>query len=868
MARNNGNIGTVSMNLTLNTNSFNNSLNGVQRNVGSIASGFSKVQAVGIAAFTAITAAAVKFGKDSLSAFSKAEQGAMKLYATLSGQGINFNSADSFIDKFVEDGLVELDKAQEAYANLAQMGMDTSQIEKMMQVMKDSASVGRQAGYTIGDAMATATEGMKQGLSNKTDNVGITTNLSQMEDEYKKLYGIVGDLTQEQKNQAYVNGFLKEGAKYTGTAAKMTQTYTGTVSALSTQFNNLKVNMGSVLSHVVQPIIQGLTIIITKLNNVVKAWANTLNTIFKTKTPKDFFTDASNQTKDISETVSEGTTSIGESASNAAKKITRAVAPFDKLNKIADTSSSSGSSSGGSSSPSSSSSQEEVKNTSKESDGLSKKISHLKELWNKGWNSNFKADTTKLKTNIDRLKNDLKGIFTNKELQNAMANFGDTFIESLGGIAGGIASIGTSISILLTGGIANALEKNKTNIIKWFTDILKEASSFINQIKEYIGAIADIFTVFEGINAENVFGDLISIVGNIFGTITGLCSRFVTDITTLVTQPIIDNVDKIKIALDSFLGSFSNITSGLNTLITNLGQDLISLYDEHIRPVFEALTSSFSEWFGIILDGYNKYIAPVIEKLSQKSQALMEKLSPILTTLKDAIGDIIDIIKIIWQTYLSPFISWILKHIMPVLGTLLNVLGSVALFLADKFVDAIGFAVDAIKGITGFLKDLVSITATVFNKFIKLKDGIVGAFKSIPDAIKGAINSVISLVNKMIDSINKISIDIPSLTGGDSKHIGFNIQHIPALANGGYVGPNSPQLVQIGDNRRYGELVANDKQLDGLGNKIINGVVSALHNVSGNNPIYLTVQLGDEDITDIVATSLNRYSKRTGKKIM
>lgn len=868
MARNNGNIGTVSMNLTLNTNSFNNSLNGVQRNVGSIASGFSKVQAAGIAAFTAITAAAVKIGKDSLSAFSKAEQGAMKLYATLSGQGINFNSADSFIDKFVEDGLVELDKAQEAYANLAQMGMDTSQIEKMMQVMKDSASVGRQAGYTIGDAMATATEGMKQGLSNKTDNVGITTNLSQMEDEYKKLYGIVGDLTQEQKNQAYVNGFLKEGAKYTGTAAKMTQTYTGSVSALSTQFNNLKVNMGSVLSHVVQPIIQGLTIIITKLNNVVKAWANTLNTIFKTKTPKDFFTDASNQTKDISETVSEGTTSIGESASNAAKKITRAVAPFDKLNKIADTSSSSGSSSGGSSSPSSSSSQEEVKNTSKESDGLSKKISHLKELWNKGWNSNFKADTTKLKTNIDRLKNDLKGIFTNKELQNAMANFGDTFIESLGGIAGGIASIGTSISILLTGGIANALEKNKTNIIKWFTDILKEESSFINQIKEYIGAIADIFTVFEGVNAENVFGDLISIVGNIFGTITGLCSRFVTDITTLVTQPIIDNIDKIKIALDSFLGSFSNITSGLNTLITNLGQDLISLYDEHIRPVFEALTSSFSEWFGIILDGYNKYIAPVIEKLSQKSQVLMEKLSPILTTLKDAIGDIIDIIKIIWQTYLSPFISWILKHIMPVLGTLLNVLGSVALFLADKFVDAIGFAVDAIKGITGFLKDLVSITATVFNKFIELKDGIVGAFKSIPDAIKGAINSVISLVNKMIDSINKISIDIPSLTGGDSKHIGFNIQHIPALANGGYVGPNSPQLVQIGDNRRYGELVANDKQLDGLGNKIINGVVGALNNVSGNNPIYLTVQLGDEDITDIVATSLNRYSKRTGKKIM
>lgn len=868
MPRNNGNVGTVSMNLTLNTNNFNSSLNGIQRSTNSIASGFSKIKMAGVAAFAAISAAATKFSKDSLDAFSKSEQGAMKLYATLSGQGINFNKADNFISKFVEDGLVELDKAQEAYANLAQMGMDTTQIETMMQVMKDSASVGRQAGYTIGDAMSTATEGMKQGLSNKTDNVGITTNLSQMEEEYKKLYGIVGDLTQEQKNQAYVNGFLKEGNKYLGTAAKMTQTYTGSVSALSTQFNNLKVNMGSILSHVLQPIIQGLTIVITKINDMAKAWANVLNKMFNTKTPKDFFNDTSNKTKEITDTVADGTEAIGNSASSAAKKISRAVAPFDKLNKISDTSSSSSGSSSGGGSTNTSSISDDVNSTNKETDTLEDKISRLKELWNKGWNSNFYSDTSKISDNIARIKKEIKGIFGDNEVQKSLKSFSETFVESLGGISGAIASIASSSVILLTGGIANALEKNRENIKGWFKDISKEASAFISQISNYLGTIADIFTAFEGINAENLFGDLISIVGNVFGTITGLCSRFVTDIAKFLTQPIIDNKDKIKEALDSILGVFSNITSGINTIITNLGQDLISLYDEHIRPLFDSLTESVSEWVGIIVDGYNQYIAPVIDKLSQKSKQLAEKLSPIISSLIDALGDIIDIVKIIWQTYLSPFISWILKNIMPVLGKLIEIIGNVALWIGDKMVSAIGIGATAIKGLTGFIKDLVDVTAKVVTKFIEMKDGIVKAFTSIPDAIKGAINGVIKLVNGMIDSINKLSIDIPSLTGGESKHIGFNIGHIPQLANGGYVGPNNPQLVTIGDNRRYGEIVANDKQLDNLGNKIITGVVSALGSVSGNAPIYLNVQIGDEDITDIVATSMNRYTKRTGKRIM
>jgi hypothetical protein len=204
---------------------------------------------------------------------------------------------------------------------------------------------------------------------------------------------------------------------------------------------------------------------------------------------------------------------------------------------------------------------------------------------------------------------------------------------------------------------------------------------------------------------------------------------------------------------------------------------------------------------------------------------------------------------------------------MPTLSILIDVLGEVGLWMGDNLFDAINVGLSGLNVLSQVLEGLVQVTADVFDAFISLKDSIVDTFTSIPDAIKSAINGCISLVNSMIDSINKISIDVPSITGGEGKHIGFNINHIPALAEGGYVGPNNPQLVQIGDNSRYGEIVANDKQLESLQQSIINGIGELLTN-QGSQPVYLSVEFGNEDITDLVSSSITKYNNITGKRIL
>lgn len=112
-----------------------------------------------------------------------------------------------------------------------------------------------------------------------------------------------------------------------------------------------------------------------------------------------------------------------------------------------------------------------------------------------------------------------------------------------------------------------------------------------------------------------------------------------------------------------------------------------------------------------------------------------------------------------------------------------------------------------------------------------IQEKFSGAFEGIKSGIKSPINSVIgflnaliravaSCVNSVANMLNHLRIDAPGwvtdLTGITS--VGFNLPtwtpgQIPYLAEGGFVKRNSPQLAMIGDNRRYGEIVAPENKL-------------------------------------------------------
>lgn len=90
-----------------------------------------------------------------------------------------------------------------------------------------------------------------------------------------------------------------------------------------------------------------------------------------------------------------------------------------------------------------------------------------------------------------------------------------------------------------------------------------------------------------------------------------------------------------------------------------------------------------------------------------------------------------------------------------------------------------------------------------------------GLWTGIKDGFRNAVNGIIGFANKWINGLNYLLTPVRDLIVGISGAFGKNISiddvklpNIPALANGGYVKANTPQLAMIGDNRHQGEIVA------------------------------------------------------------
>ena len=147
----------------------------------------------------------------------------------------------------------------EGYKNLAARGYSTEQIEKTLTALKNAAAFGRQASYSLGDAVSTATEGLKNENSILVDNTGVTKNVSVMWKEYAQSIGVgVNSLTKAQKIQAEVNGILEETRFQTGDAAKLVSTYSGQVAMLGYNFQQLKVQVGNAIMPIVQAVLPGI----------------------------------------------------------------------------------------------------------------------------------------------------------------------------------------------------------------------------------------------------------------------------------------------------------------------------------------------------------------------------------------------------------------------------------------------------------------------------------------------------------------------------------------------------------------------------------------------------------------------------------
>ncbi len=318
--------GSLKFDTKMDTKGFNTGVKDISTGLAGIkASLMGVAKAMGLAFGVA---AIINFGRESVKAVTQLSDAMTGLRSILRGQGRSFKDAQRFINEYISDGLVPATNAITAYKNLAARGYADDQIQKVMVALKDAAAFGRQASYSLGDAVMTATEGLKNENSILVDNAGVTKNVAKMWDEYAKRIGTTTNrLTQQQKIQAEVEGILEETKYQMGDAARAAGEYSGQVMKLGFGLNNLKVAVGNALMPILWKVLPVLNAIITALTRVANLAAQVTQALFGRVTKQQI--DAGK-----SAAVAAGEQDKLTEAIEGTGKAAKSLAGFDELNVL------------------------------------------------------------------------------------------------------------------------------------------------------------------------------------------------------------------------------------------------------------------------------------------------------------------------------------------------------------------------------------------------------------------------------------------------------------------------------------------------------------------------------------------------------
>ena len=221
-------------------------------------------------------------------------------------------------------------------------------------------------------------------------------------------------------------------------------------------------------------------------------------------------------------------------------------------------------------------------------------------------------------------------------------------------------------------------------------------------------------------------------------------------------------------------------------------------------------------------------------------------IKPTIDKFIEFIGKIADLIKMVWEEILQPFLKWIAENIFPVIAPILERLGDKFLNVFNTISDVIGGLLRALGGLIDFI--IGAFTGDWERAWNGIKDIFGGVWDSLSALLKDPINSMIDWINGLVsavasgvndiaDMLNNISIpDNVPVVGG----LGFNLSYwepgiIPHLAQGGFVKANTPRLAMIGDNRHYGEIVAPEDKMQ----EMVNAAVKAVAGSGGVSKVEL-----------------------------
>lgn len=811
------NVGAVDVELGLNSSNYDKQLNNkIKGTESAFSSSFGKIGALVASAFAVKTVA--NFTKKCIDSASKVQSAFTGLNSIVQGTGNSFSQAQDFINKYTADGLVSVEETATAYKNLLSRGYDSSQIEDVLNRLKDSAAFGRQASYDLGEAVVTATEGLKNENSILVDNAGVTKNVAKMWDEYAKSIGKSSTaLTQQEKIQAEYKGIMNETKFQVGDAANYTKTFAGQIQQLKFNFSQMTVAIGKVVTPLAQLFIPVINTAITAITRLFEKIQVILG-VFGLKMP-NVISKASNSITGVGES----SKAAAKDAVNSAKKMNKAFSGLDEIHTLSSNKNSGGSTdnsnSGGGIIGTSSSIVTPTMDSSSISSSVDNIMAFIEPLKNISFDNLLNA--------FDLLKNSAK--------------------ELGGTIWDGLKWIYFNLLIPLS-------KWTIEDILPSFLDILSGALNILNKaiedVKPLFGWIWESFLK----PIANWTGGVITSALQGIGDALNWISKNEIAMSILEGIGIAIGVIAGAIAIYNGVMTVCNVVTGVFSAIMTVLTSPITLVVLAIGALIAIIILCVKHW-----DDIKNACVKAFETIKTTVQNGVEKV-------KNFFNRIIDFVKSNWQGLLlfivNPF-AGAFKLLYDNCEGFRNTINNVLEKIKTAFSNAFNSVKTTISNIWNSILKIFSKGGKIFDG---IKDGIANVFKTIVNGIITGTNKVISLpfksVNKMLNKIRNSSFLGVSPFKDLWKENPLPVPQIPKLAKGGYAKANNPQLAIIGDNKREGEIVSPES-------KIYEQALKAIKDsgTTGKQEIEITIYHKYEDGKTIIQ-KINQAQIDAGKLLL
>lgn len=579
-------------------------------------------------------------------------------------------------------------------------------------------------------------------------------------------------MTEQEKVALRLSFVQNQLRNASGDFARTQNSWANQTRVLSLQMESLKANVGKLLIDALSPALTVINKLIGRLVKLTETWTGVVSALTGqdndlstgVKDTASSLTDASDNAESLSGSIKDA----GKEATKTAKKML-GLAGFDELNNLSSSAGTSGTSgTGDSSGPAASTSGESTPITPKVDtshiDKLDKALSNLKKLWDalKGqFLTGFKigfGDTSVLssiKKELASIWNSVKEIATAKEVKAAVGVFMGRVAKAFGMSVGAMASIGATVADNLLGGISKYLETNKNRIKNYLVEMLNIQGQTALIVGRFHAVLADIISVFRSEDAKSITASIIKIFADSYMGVTKLVAKLGRDVVLNLTKPITQNKNKIKTTIQNALKPAAKIFGTLATAVADAWDGINDIYDNDIKPILDTIGDTVSDLFEAMLTAYNKYVIPVWNAFSKDlSEVYTKKVKPAMKDFRELIGKLSPVVMALVSALgdrLKPILTFIIRLVGNQLKTALTVviktfsnMAGIISGLSKTFSGLI----DVIEGIaTGDIKKTWEGLKTTFTGVGKtLKSMILLPLTTLITTLKGGLSFTIKAV--------------------------------------------------------------------------------------------------------------------------